>query len=242
MRYSVLFSPTGGCRKVAGLLNPSGRVLDLECLEAVKFEKEDEVFIVFPSFGGRLPGFVADRFSSLVKGDGTPAVLVVVYGNRAYEDTLVEMEDLARANGFNPIGGVAALAQHSIFPAVAEGRPDSDDERTLGEFASRIEQKLKEGEGDLKLPGNRPYKPRSKGGPKIEVDASRCVGCGLCQPHCPTGAVGENGRATDAALCISCMRCIATCPNGARSVAGFDKMWERLASKFAGRKEPELFL
>ena len=59
-----------------------------------------------------------------MKGNQARAVLVCVYGNRAYEDTLIELKDVADKAGFVPAAAVATIAEHSIMHKFAAGRPD----------------------------------------------------------------------------------------------------------------------
>ena len=67
--------------------------------------------------------------------------LVCVYGNRAYEDTLVEMEDAANHCGFQVVAAIAAVAEHSILSQYASNRPDASDEKQLVNFADQIADK-----------------------------------------------------------------------------------------------------
>ena len=77
--------------------------------------KEDRVLIAMPSFGGRAPAAAIERLKKIT-GNGAKCTLVCVYGNRAYEDTLAEMEDAAKECGFQVVAAAAAVAQHSIIP------------------------------------------------------------------------------------------------------------------------------
>ncbi len=95
-----------------------------------------------------------DRLKKIA-GNGAKCTLVCVYGNRAYEDTLVEMEDAAKECGFKVVAAVAAVAQHSIILQYAANRPDAPDEKQLAEFAQQIADKT---ESVASVPGNRPYK------------------------------------------------------------------------------------
>ena len=164
--YNIVFSPTGGTKKVAdyltGALDGDVTTVDLtdhkQDFHAVSLTKEDVAVISVPSYGGRVPAVAAERLSQ-VHGSGARAVLVCVYGNRAYEDTLVELEDTAKQAGFQVIAAVAAIAEHSIARQFAAGRPDAQDEAQLSDFAKQIRLKLSENNlTEPAIPGHRPYK------------------------------------------------------------------------------------
>ena len=182
------------------------------------------VFAV-PSYGGRIPAPVHERLARCA-GNGTPAALLVTYGNRAIDDTLLELADAVEARGFVPVSAAAVVAHHSLMTNVAEGRPDAQDLAVVDELArvtlERLEAAPTAAEVRLAdLPGNRPY--RAFGGVPFHprADASRCIRCGACASQCPVGAIdAARPTETDDARCISCMRCVATCPAGARSIGG----------------------
>ena len=92
--------------------------------------------IAVPSYGGRVPQTAAARLSA-IKGNHAKAVIVCVYGNRAYEDTLAELQDMAEGCGFQTIAAVAAIAEHSIMHQYAAGRPDGEDTSALNNFAKK---------------------------------------------------------------------------------------------------------
>lgn len=243
----IVFSPTGGTEKVAHIIGKTwsehAAIIDLSDAKTdfTKWEiqKADMVLIAMPSFGGRAPAAAIRRLKQIA-GNGAKCTLVCVYGNRAYEDTLVEMEDAAKESGFQVIAAIAAVAEHSIIPQYAAGRPDASDERQLADFAGRIMQK----EGDAaSIPGSRPYKKGGGAGlvPKVTRD---CVSCGLCAEKCPVQAIDPETFAADSQICISCMRCVKRCPHDARKVSGVMVSVAALAIKKACsvRKENELFL
>ncbi len=243
----IIFSPTGGTEKVAHIISRrwSDHVETIDLSDPktdftkCKIRKEDMVLIAMPSFGGRAPAIAIQRLKQIA-GNGANCTLVCVYGNRAYEDTLVEMEDTAKGCGFRIIAAIAAVAEHSIISEYAANRPDASDEAQLTELAGRILEK--DGE-TAAIPGNRPYKKAGSGGlvPKAAKD---CVKCGLCAEKCPVQAIDPKTLAADSKKCISCMRCVKRCPHGARKVNQAMVSVAALAIKKACsvRKENELFL
>lgn len=247
MVYKLLFSPTGGTAAVANALT-DGQIVDLTDrnadFSAVALTAEDVAVIAVPSYAGRVPRTAAARLAE-VQGGGARAVLVCVYGNRAYEDTLVELADLAEAAGFRVAAGIAALAEHSIARTYAAGRPDAADKSELHTFWEKIEAKLRAGDDTAPaLPGNRPYKPLAVHS-MVPHTAKRCIDCGCCAAACPVGAIdAADPRRTDADLCIGCMRCVALCPVQARQIDpdALAALTARLAPLCAGHKENELFL
>lgn len=252
MRYKkVIFSPTGGTQKVSDILmaqwDPAAAQLDLSdpraSYEKWDFGPDDLVLIAVPSFAGRVPPLAAERLGRL-KGNGAKCILLCVYGNRAYEDTLREMEDLAAAAGFEVTAAVAAVAEHSIVHEVAAGRPDAEDEKILRAFAQQIGDRVREGRRMTgQIPGNRPY--RKKGGSMTPAAGKKCTACGTCVRVCPAQAISaEHPQKTDASACAGCMRCVAVCPQDARKLNGAVLAAVNLVLRksASARKENELFL
>lgn len=250
---NMLFSPTGGTRKSAEKLTENWRTetetMDLMTYGAdfseEKFTEEDVVVFAVPSFGGRVPTVAAERFSQ-IKGNGAACVLLCVYGNRAYDDTLVEMEDLAKECGFQVIAAVAAVAEHSIAHQYAAGRPDEMDTEKLHVFGEQILQKIQRGERSLKerIPGNHPYREAGGGG-MIPWPSDSCVKCGICAAKCPVHAIDPGDPAAiQEEKCISCMGCTAVCPHGARVLHpnALAVVSEKLKEVCSVRKECELYL
>lgn len=248
--YEIVFSPTGGTKKVADALasglGPQAGPLDLTTKgnKAVQFSPEGLAVIAVPSFGGRVPAPAAQRLSAL-KGGGCPAVLVVVYGNRAYDDALRELQDLTEKAGFQPVAAVAAVAEHSILRQFAPGRPNAADSVQLREFAAQIRAQMSGPvSGRLSLPGNIPTKPAA-GLSMVPKAGKACTECGVCAGECPVDAIdASRPRNADRHRCISCMRCVAVCPQRVRRLSPLMKNAAGLLLKKACRapKENELFL
>ena len=249
-KYRIIFSPTGGTEKVANTMTKFwNEVKDIDLsktdldFSSISLTKEDIAVIAMPSFGGVAPQLALDRLAK-IEGNQCKCTIVAVYGNRAYENTLVQMEDYSVKAGFHVIAAVSAVAEHSILHQYATGRPDENDDNQLTEFGNQILEKAESGnESTPSIPGNRPYKESSAG--LIPKVIASCSACGLCADKCPAGAIDrKNPQMTDKSKCISCMRCVSVCPKHARKISGFMTAVAGMAIKKACsvRKECELFL
>lgn len=253
----IVFSPTGGTRRVADAV--TGRLAERLSAERHRVDLmqregawcgasccgDDVAVIAVPSYSGRVPVTAVERLSSM-DGGGARAVLVCVYGNRAFEDTLTELEDVAVAAGFRVVAAVAAVAEHSVVRKYGAGRPDGEDLGRLAEYAERIAERLAEGADHplSPLPGNRPYREVKSLG-LVPSPTRACTGCGACAVRCPVGAIAaEDVRRVDSQSCISCMACVAVCPEGARRISRVKSMVASamLRKVCAERRECELFL
>ncbi len=250
MFYEITFSPTGGTKKSADLLSAAwNEKVEIDLMKKADdfskytFTAEDICLVAVPSFGGRVPATATERLQQM-QGSGAKAIAVVGYGNRAYEDTLVELEDILTEQGFMPMAGAAVVAEHSILREFATGRPDANDEAELKDWSCRFKSKLEQGtERAMPFVGNRPYK--TYGALPMAPKADVCQGCGKCVSICPVSAIlAENPKETDADKCITCMACVAACPIQAREIdpmmlAGVKAKLEKALS---GRKVNEFFL
>lgn len=257
----VYFSPTGTTQKVLesiarGIAGASVEHINLtlpeKAQQAVPDCTNDLVILGAPVYGGRLPLEAIKRFKRQ-QGGNTLAAVVVVYGNREFEDSLLELKDLAIDLGFIPVAAGAFIGEHSFATAdapIAKGRPDSMDVQKAMDFGARIKEKISSLQSsgdrmDLAIPGRFPY----EGGPR-KMDVSpvtredTCTLCGTCATVCPTAAIAVNGGVTtDVGTCIRCCACVKNCPTGAR-------VWENemmttitnwLKDNCSARKEPQIF-
>lgn len=220
MNYHIYFSPAGGTERVvrrAGKAFPGAEIDLSREVQPVDMTGEDFAIVAVPSFGGRVPQIATKGLESL-RGQKTPALLLVTYGARAYEDTLRELKDILNRQGFVCVGAAALVTPHSIVPTIGAGRPNEVDLKKLDAFLPTVKKRL-EGEGEeIQVPGNFPYKEYRVLPMEIQTGAG-CVSCGLCAEKCPVHAIPrENPGGTDLEKCISCMRCVHICPQKARGV------------------------
>lgn len=244
------FSPTGGTKKVgetlAGALAENVNQIDLGCKKLGRDALDtDMVIVAVPVFGGRIPAAIPGKLRSL-DGEGRKAVTLVVYGTRAYEDALVELNDILTASGFQIVASGAFVAQHSMAPEVGAGRPDQDDIQEIQAFAQQILGKLEQGaEGEIQVPGDRPYKPDFSA-PATPLSLPSCTQCGRCVSVCPTGSIELKGGSvwTDPSACMLCMACIPVCPEQARILPPplREKMEQMLGALKGIHRENEMFI
>ena len=257
----IYFSPTATTRIV---LEGVAQGMGLEIRDSIDITRpeirEDQaphfsdqlVIIGAPVYGGRLPKDAADYYSRMT-ASGTPAVLVVLYGNREFEDALLELKDISADQGFVPIAGAAFIGEHSFCSdefQIARSRPDEKDMNAAREFGQQVIQWLRDRDlkkrPDLSVPGNFPYKEVASRGviPFLDVTED-CVECGVCAAACPKSCIDETDHfATIDELCIHCCACVKVCPEQARVLKDgpIKDIARWLSEHFETRKEPQTFM
>ena len=258
----IYFSPTGTTQKVLASIAAGANAEDVEHINLTLPESAKQTIPSFsnelaiigaPVYGGRLPADVINRFKHL-KARSTPAVLIVVYGNRDFEDALLELKNLAIELGFYPVAGGAFIGEHSFSTKdvpIANGRPDSLDVQKAMDFGAKIIDKVTalqspDAQVDFEIPGRFPYE--ADGARSMAVSPvtkeDPCTVCGTCASVCPNAAISiKESVATKIELCIRCCACIKNCPTGARVWA--DSMMNTIANwlheNCSTRKEPQIF-
>jgi len=258
----IYFSPTGTTQKVLESIAKGINVEDVEHInltlpqgaeQTIPAFSDELVIIGAPVYGGRVPVEAINRFKQL-KASKTLAILIVVYGNREFEDALLELKNLAIESGFIPIAGGAFIGEHSFATKdvpIANGRPDSHDVQIAMDLGARIKDKVTalqspDAQVDLKVSGRFPF---VAGGPRPMAvspvtNEDTCTVCGTCAGVCPTAAISINGSvATETELCIRCCACIKSCPTGAKvwEDSMMKNMANLLSQYFYYPKEPLIF-
>ncbi len=267
----VYFSPTGTTKTIAENISQGINAERVEMIDITNLANREGgglnfgnelVILATPVYYGRVPEVVASYLTSF-KAEQTPAVLVVVYGNRDYDDALKELHDIAVADNFIPVAGGTFVAEHSYsstdYP-IAPGRPDDIDIQKAQEFGTAVREKLQNLEAleelaSIKVPGQAPYiepvnldmikKARSVVALTPETDTSKCTQCGQCAEACPTRAISfDDVTQTDKWQCLICFACVKICPEGARQMSepNFKAAIQALQQNCQDRKEPEFYL
>lgn len=212
------------------------------------FTGDDLVILSYPVYGGRIPDICLNYIENL-KGKDTPCILIATYGNRDFDDALVEAEDIMSERGFIIVGRRAVVGTHSFSRDIAPGRPNREDLEGAAKFAQIVAGKeLKALEKGI-IPGNRPYKEKnSTPNTMMPVTDDNCIDCKACALRCPAGVISvENPklRVKDASACLRCHRCVVYCPKKAIHFEGevYEKMVQSCIARFGSPdKENKYFM
>ncbi len=268
--WAVYFSPTGTTRtvvtEIAGAIR---REIGVEQKDfdftlpdtrtgSLGFTANDLVVFGVPVYAGRVPNVLL-KYLATVKGNGAMGVPVVVYGNRNYDDALIELRDILEQNGLRTIAAGAFIGEHSFSRILAGKRPDETDLSVAQNFAVKIAERLAGNAASVLAPVwvkgiSHPYRgyyqPRDRQGNPIDIrkvkplTSEACNDCKICAAVCPMGSISHDHVSEVIGICIKCGACIKKCPMNAKyySDAGYLHHQHELEEEFIRRAEPEIFL
>lgn len=262
---AVYFSPTGGTKKiVSALASDLANALPLPrddydfTLPATRsatpaFASDQLVLFALPVYAGRLPNVMLPWLKTL-EGNGATAVAVVVYGNRNFDNALIELRDLLADAQFRVIAGGAFIAEHAFSTLLAAGRPDREDMGFVRRFGKEILAKLTQ--DDFSFPDVSGisnagyYQPRDRAGNPVDIRKvtprtdDKCINCKLCARVCPMGSISYEDVSLLTGICIKCCACEKKCPVGAKYFDDPAYLYhkEELELGYARRAEPRTFL
>lgn len=235
------------------------------------FDEDDLVVFGTPVIAGRVPNVLL-KFLDTLQGGGAMAVPVVLYGNRNFDDALIELRNILESRNFHTVAAAAFIGEHSFSRILAAGRPDEADMEKADHFADQAAEKIftliQEHHGDgqkiasalaqsgpVAVEGQTPirpyYKPRDRQGAHIDIrkvipklDEQKCNACGICVAACPMGSIKKERPGHVDGICIKCCGCVKKCPEGALYFddAGYLYHKKELEIQYTERKEPSLFI
>lgn len=246
---AVCFSPTGNAKKITNAIAQT-----IASREGIPFHEDDitlpylrrglreysaSELVVFgtPVYAGRIPNKILPAVQTLFEGNGALAIPVVTFGNRSFDNGLIEVRNELEQHGFHTIAGAAFVSEHVMSPKLAGGRPNEGDFQAICQFAldaaAKIEA-LEEGphdgmaqipapvavKGEDPIPGY--YRPlQADGSPANFLKAKpkttdACTDCGICARACPMGSISPEDFRTVTGVCIKCQACVKLCPVGAK--------------------------
>ncbi len=218
------------------------------------------MFFGTPVYAGRVPNKIMPYIKEHFCGNGASAVPVVVYGNRNFDDALVELRNLLTENGFHTIAAAAVVARHSFSKVIAAGRPNEQDFEAIRGFVDQVlikADQISSGEmiEPVIVPGINPpekyYVPLGVDGQSAKflkarpkTNAKKCNHCGICAKNCPMGSIDRKDPKIVMGICIKCQACVRKCPAGAKYFddEAFLSHKEMLEKNYIRRAESEFFV
>ncbi|MBO5339540.1 MAG: EFR1 family ferrodoxin [Oscillospiraceae bacterium] len=269
--WAVYFTGTGNTKKtVQQVAKAAAAKLGCECKDydfslpkvreqELAFAPTDLVVIGTPVYAGRVPNVLLPYLTGKITGNGALAIPVVTYGNRNFDDGLMELRNIMHSNGLHPVAGGAFVGEHSFSVTLGAGRPDTADMSLAAQLGEQAADKILslsavpaqpvavEGEDPI-----RPYyTPRDRNGTPINIlkvkpktDTDKCINCGLCARICTMGSIDPQNVASVTGICIKCCACVKRCPKGAKYYddEGYLYHQHELEDVYARPAESKIFL
>lgn len=267
--HSMYFSATGTTKKVVSTVvaqmaehwsttvTQHSFTLPQARQEVTAFTAQDVVVFGVPVYAGRVPNVLV-KFIQTIQGNGALAVPMVCFGNRNFDDALIELRDLLEQCGFQTIAAGAFVGEHSFSTVLAAGRPDQADLEEARQFGAKVAAYIDSQDSfshpipvEGEIPYRKHYVPRSRSGEPVnilkdrpKVYGDKCTNCGLCPKLCPMGSISVDDVAQYAGICIKCGACIKGCPTDARYYDSYNYLYhkEELELGFERRATISTFL
>ena len=263
--WKIYFSPTGTTKKVLDLitsgLSENIQEHDFTLPENRQYFPEvlagDLVFFGVPTYAGRVPNVLL-KYLDTICGNGALAVPVVTFGNRSFDNSLIELRDILENHGFHTLAAAALSCEHSFSYVLGAGRPDSSDEAECIAFGDNVRRKVMELPylpPAIHVPGISEnyggyYKPQDRKGIHIDIRkvapkvSEACTDCGLCAKICPMGSIVPGNIREMQGICIKCGACYKRCPVSARYFddPGYLYHKEELETVYQRRAENQFFI
>lgn len=268
--WAVYFSGTGTTEKTVahiaeGIAEKLGAAYDTFSYtlpqnrqEELTFSADDLVVFGSPVYAGRVPNVLLPYLTGKVKGNGALAVPVVLFGNRNFDDGLIELRNVLEADGFHTVAAAGFVGEHSFSRTLGAGRPDARDMALMDQFAAHVAEKVAAmtelPQQPVTVRGEDPtrpyYTPRDRQGTPINIlkvkpktDPAKCDNCGWCAAHCPMGSISAEDFSQVTGICIKCCACVKGCHTGAKYYddAGYLYHQHELEEGYARRADVELF-
>ena len=268
--WAVYFSGTGTTEKTVahiakGIAEKLGAAYDTFSYtlpqnrqEELTFSADDLVVFGSPVYAGRVPNVLLPYLTGKVKGNGALAVPVVLFGNRNFDDGLIELRNVLEADGFHTVAAAGFVGEHSFSRTLGAGRPDARDISLMDQFAAHVAEKVAAmtelPQQPVTVRGEDPirpyYTPRDRQGTPINIlkvkpktDPAKCDNCGWCAAHCPMGSISAEDFSQVTGICIKCCACVKGCHTGAKYYddAGYLYHQHELEEGYARRADVELF-
>lgn len=269
--WAVYFSATGTTKKVteeigaviAEELGAEHGVYDFTLpaarTEPLSFGPGDLAVFGTPVYAGRVPNVLL-KYLETIHGNGAAEIPVVLFGNRDYDDALIELRDILEKGGLHTIAAAAFVGEHSFSHILAEGRPDEADMKEARAFAVKAAEKVKataETEipepvavKGIPSPYRGYYQPRDRAGNPVDIRKVKpltketCNKCMICADVCPMGSISRDDVREFTGICIKCGACVKKCPMRAKYYEdeGFLYHQHELEEGLKRRALPEWFV